>query len=105
MKLNPETGKLSLLDRQRDEAWIGGPGTSSFASGSLGYTDNTHFYYQSEASGYSHLYLVDVVSGAKKQLTSGKWEVQTLHLSNDKKHFTLPQTSSIRVLPIFIAFR
>jgi dipeptidyl aminopeptidase/acylaminoacyl peptidase len=87
MKLNPETGKLSLLDRQRDEAWIGGPGTSSFASGSLGYTDNTHFYYQSEASGYSHLYLVDVVSGAKKQLTSGKWEVQTLHLSNDKKTF------------------
>jgi dipeptidyl aminopeptidase/acylaminoacyl peptidase len=87
MKLNQETGKLSLLDRQRDEAWIGGPGTSSFASGSLGYTDNTHFYYQSEASGYSHLYLVDIVSGAKKQLTSGKWEVQTLHLSNDKKTF------------------
>jgi dipeptidyl aminopeptidase/acylaminoacyl peptidase len=87
MKLNQETGKLSLLDRQRDEAWIGGPGTSSFASGSLGYTDNTHFYYQSETSGYSHLYLVDVVSGAKKQLTSGKWEVQTLHLSNDKKTF------------------
>jgi dipeptidyl aminopeptidase/acylaminoacyl peptidase len=87
MKLNQETGKLSLLDRQRDEAWIGGPGTSSFASGSLGYTDNTHFYYQSEASGYSHLYLVNVVSGEKKQLTSGKWEVQTLHLSNDKKTF------------------
>jgi dipeptidyl aminopeptidase/acylaminoacyl peptidase len=87
MKLNPATGKLSLLDRQRDEAWIGGPGTSSFASGSLGYTDNTHFYYQSEASGYSHLYLVDVISGEKKQLTSGKWEVQTLQLSNDKKTF------------------
>ncbi|MFA6086349.1 prolyl oligopeptidase family serine peptidase [Mucilaginibacter sp.] len=87
MKLDPATGKLSLLDRQRDEAWIGGPGTSSFASGSLGYTDNAHFYYQSEASGYSHLYLVDVVSGAKKQLTSGKWEVQTLRLSNDKKTF------------------
>ncbi|MBD1393435.1 S9 family peptidase [Mucilaginibacter glaciei] len=87
MKLDPTTGKLTQLDRQRDEAWIGGPGTSSFAGGSLGYTDNTHFYYQSEASGYSHLYLVDVVSGTKKQLTAGKWEVQTLHLSNDKKTF------------------
>ncbi|TWR30629.1 S9 family peptidase [Mucilaginibacter pallidiroseus] len=87
MKLNPVTGKLSLLDRQRDEAWIGGPGTSSFSAGSLGWTDKTHFYFQSEASGYSHLYLVDVTNGNKKQLTSGKWEVQTLRLSNDKRSF------------------
>jgi hypothetical protein len=45
------------------------------------------FIIQSEASGYSHLYLADVVSGEKKQLTSGKWEVQNLRLSNDKKTF------------------
>lgn len=87
MKLDAASGKLTLLDRQRDEAWIGGPGTSSFAGGSLGYTDDTHFYFQSEASGYSHLYLADLVSGNKKQLTSGKWEVQSLRLSNDKKNF------------------
>ncbi|TFF34037.1 S9 family peptidase [Mucilaginibacter psychrotolerans] len=88
MKLDAATGKLTLLDRQRDEAWIGGPGTGGFfANGSLGFTDNTHFYYQSEASGYSHLYMVDLVSGTKKQLTAGKWEVQTLKLSNDKKTF------------------
>jgi dipeptidyl aminopeptidase/acylaminoacyl peptidase len=88
MKLEAAAGKLTLLDRQRDEAWIGGPGTGGFfANGSLGFTDNTHFYYQSEASGYSHLYLLDMVSGEKKQLTSGKWEVQKLRLSNDKKTF------------------
>ncbi|RYU87917.1 S9 family peptidase [Mucilaginibacter terrigena] len=88
MKLDAATGKLTLLDRQHDDAWIGGPGTGGFfANGSLGWTDNTHFFFQSEASGYSHLYLADVVSGEKKQLTSGKWEVQTLHLSNDKKTF------------------
>ena len=88
MKLDAATGKLALLDRQRDEAWIGGPGTGGFfANGSLGFTDNTHFYYQSEASGYSHLYLMDLVSGTKKQLTAGKWEVQTLKLSNNKKTF------------------
>jgi dipeptidyl aminopeptidase/acylaminoacyl peptidase len=88
MKLNAATGKLTLLDRQRDEAWIGGPGTGGFfANGSLGWADATRFYYQSEASGYSHLYMADVVTGEKKQLTSGKWEVQTLRLSNDKKSF------------------
>jgi dipeptidyl aminopeptidase/acylaminoacyl peptidase len=82
MKLDPATGQLSLIDRQRNEAWIGGPGR-----GNLGWTDNTHFYYQSEASGYSHIYLSDVTNNDKKQLTSGKWEVQTLQLSKDKKTF------------------
>ncbi|MES2061561.1 MAG: prolyl oligopeptidase family serine peptidase [Bacteroidota bacterium] len=88
MKLDATTGKLTLLDRQHDDAWIGGPGTGAwFGSGSMGFTDNTHFYFQSEASGYSHLYMADVVTGEKKQVTAGKWEVQTLHLSNDKKTF------------------
>lgn len=88
MKLDAETGKLTLLDRQHDDAWIGGPGTGGFfADGSLGWADNTHFYFQSEASGYSHLYMADVVSGVRRQLTSGKWEVQTLRISNDRKTF------------------
>jgi dipeptidyl aminopeptidase/acylaminoacyl peptidase len=82
MKLDPATGRLSLLDRDRNEAWVGGPGR-----GSLGWTDNTHFYFQSEKSGYSHIYLMDVTTGDKKQLTSGKWEVQTLQLSRDRKTF------------------
>jgi dipeptidyl aminopeptidase/acylaminoacyl peptidase len=89
MKLDAATGKLSLLDRQRDEAWIGGPGIGGggYSGGSTGWLDNTHFYFQSEASGYSHIYVVDVVSGAKQQLTSGKWEVSALRLSADKKTF------------------
>ena len=87
MHLDPKNGKLTLLDRQRDEAWIGGPGIDDSAAGNVGFIDNNHFYFQSEASGYSHLYIVDVNTAAKKQLTSGKWEVQTLQLANDKKKF------------------
>ena len=30
MQLDPSTGELTLLDRQRDEAWIGGPGISGW---------------------------------------------------------------------------
>lgn len=82
MKLNPSTGNLSLLDREHNDAWVGGPG-----QGNLGWADNTHFYFESEASGYAHIYLLDVEDGTKKQLTSGKWEVQTLQLSKDKKTF------------------
>lgn len=86
MKLDPSTGKLHLLDRQRDEAWIGGPSISSYGS-NQGWIDDEHFYFQSEASGYSHIYVVNVATGEKKQITSGKWEVQTLRLSNNKKDF------------------
>lgn len=87
MKLDQASGKLSPLDRQRDEAWIGGPGVNSFNGGSLGWIDNNIFYFQSEATGYSHLYSINVNTGEKKQLTSGRYEVQTLRLSNDKKSF------------------
>jgi dipeptidyl aminopeptidase/acylaminoacyl peptidase len=84
LKLDAATGNLSIIDRQRDEAWIGGPGVGPR---NIGWVDNNRFYFQSEASGYSHLYLANITTGEKKQLTSGKWEVQRLQLSKDKKTF------------------
>jgi len=82
MKLDPLTGNLSLLDREHNNAWVGGPGSNY-----LGWSDNTHFFFESEASGYAHIYVVDILSGEKKQITQGNWEVQTIQISNDKKNF------------------
>jgi dipeptidyl aminopeptidase/acylaminoacyl peptidase len=83
MLLDIKTGGLKLLDRQHDEAWIGGPGTRY---GSFGWLpDNRTIYFQSEESGFSHLYTFDVTTGQKKALTSGKNEIYNLTLSNDKK--------------------
>ncbi|TKC04972.1 S9 family peptidase [Pedobacter frigoris] len=84
LKLDATTGNLSLIDRQRDEAWIGGPGIGAL---NMGWINDDQIYYQSEVSGYSHLYTANVNNGQKKQLTSGKWEVQELQLSKDKKTF------------------
>ncbi len=83
------TGELKSLDRQRDEAWINGPGIGYSSDGaSIGWLpDNTHIYFQSEQTGYSHLYLLDVNSGDKKALTRGEFEVFDPKLSNDKKHW------------------
>ena len=86
MRLDAATGRLSLLDRQHDDAWIGGPGTGSWG-GNTGWIDEQHLWLRSEATGYSHLYSVDLVSGEKKALTSGEYEVQTCMLSPDKKYF------------------
>src|SRR5262249_15246456 len=48
-----------------------------------------HVYFQSERDGYSHLYTADYGTGEVKQLTSGKWEVTGVQLSNDKTRFLL----------------
>jgi len=88
MTLDAESGKLSLVDRQHDDAWIAGPGIGGgFGGGTLGFIDENTLYYQSEATGYSHLYTADLATGAKKQLTSGNFEVQGADLSKDGKWF------------------
>jgi hypothetical protein len=86
-----ETGELKSLDRQRDEAWINGPGIGySFDGSALGWLpDNKHIYFQSEETGYSHFYILNVNSGDKKALTHGEFEVFDPKLSNDKKHWFL----------------
>ena len=87
MLLDASTGKLKLLSRQRDEAWIGGPGIGFGFGASIGWIDENNFWYQSEEKGYSHLYKVDVTTCQKTALTSGKYEVQQAQLSADKKYF------------------
>jgi len=79
------THTLKLLDRQRDEAWIGGPGIGFGRN--IGWIDDNTVWFQSESSGYSHLYTVNIKTNERKALTSGKYEVQQTQLSNDKKFF------------------
>ncbi len=88
--LDPSTGSLDLLDRQTDEAWIGGPGISGwgFSSGDVGWMpDGESVWFHSEESGYSHLYAVNIHTKKKTALTSGKFEVSDAFISKDKKYF------------------
>jgi dipeptidyl aminopeptidase/acylaminoacyl peptidase len=81
-------GTLQEIDYQHDEAWIGGPGISE--SETLGFLkDQQTVYFQSEVSGYSHLYTVHLPSRTRKQLTSGKWEVRSVQLSANGQQFYL----------------
>lgn len=84
-------GKIRELGHQHDEAWIGGPGISEWNAepGVLGWLDNNTCYFQSEITGYSHLYTLNVQTGQQKQLTSGDWEVHEVLLSKDRQTFYL----------------
>lgn len=84
------TATLTELDHQHDEAWIGGPGISSWdeTEGTLAWLkDGNTLYFQSEESGFSQLYLYDINSKKKEQLTFGEWEVYDVQLSHDGKTF------------------
>lgn len=83
LALDQATGKTKVLDYLHDDAWVGGPG--AFSLGFL--PDNKTVYFQSEKDGWSHLYTVSVEGGAPQQLTSGKFEVSDVQLSDDKTKF------------------
>ncbi len=97
VRLNLEKNTFEEIDYQHDEAWIGGPGipSSSFGRGTLGFlADNETIYFQSEATGYSHLYTYNLKSKLKTSLTQGNWEVRSVVLSRDRKSFYLTTTTT-----------
>ncbi len=86
VRFEPESGALTtVLDHQFDEAWIGGPGIARRRSGtSLGWMpDSRRVYFQSEVSGYSHLYVVNFDGSGKRPLTEGNFETYDARISND----------------------
>ena len=92
VSFNLEKGTFEEIEHQHDEAWIGGPGipSYSYATGTLGFLgDNETIYFQSEETGYSHLYTYNLKTKKKTQLTKGNWEVKEVTLSKDKKTFYL----------------
>ena len=85
LALDETTGKTRVLAHDHDDAWVDGPGVNT-----LGWMKNDRdIYFQSERSGYSHLYTVSFDGGEPRALTSGNWEVVNVALSHDKSRFFL----------------
>ncbi|HTC35504.1 MAG TPA: prolyl oligopeptidase family serine peptidase [Bryobacteraceae bacterium] len=91
--LDEETGKTRVLAHDHDDAWIDGPGIGDPdepGTETLGWMKGDRdVYFQSERTGYSHLYSVSFEGGEARALTSGAWEVDSAILSTDKKRFFL----------------
>jgi len=81
--LDPAAGKTRVLAHDHDDAWIDGPGANM-----LGWMKNgREVWFQSERTGYSHLYALAWEGGEPRALTAGAWEVLAAHQSRDKSHF------------------
>jgi dipeptidyl aminopeptidase/acylaminoacyl peptidase len=85
LALDAATGKTRTIFAEHDDAWINNLGLQSF-----GWLKNgNEIYLISERDGYAHLYKVNFDGGDAKQLTSGKFEVSSVELSNDGSKFYL----------------
>ncbi|MYM36998.1 prolyl oligopeptidase family serine peptidase [Duganella sp. FT94W] len=71
------TAKLKPLHRLSDAAWVNNRGND------FGWQpDNSTLWYESEESGYAHLYL-QTPDGKARAITSGKWEESNVSWSAD----------------------
>ncbi|MBC8769810.1 S9 family peptidase [Arenibacter sp. BSSL-BM3] len=86
--LDPKNGMVTQLNRQHDEAWIAGPGIGGYEGGEMGWMpDGKSIWFQSEKTGYSHLYMMDVNTKKVTTLTSGEFEIYDPLISKDKKRW------------------
>jgi dipeptidyl aminopeptidase/acylaminoacyl peptidase len=81
--LDTASGKTTTLFHEHDDAWLDGPGYEKV--GWLKHGDEV--YFESERDGWDHLYKVSALGGDPKQLTSGKFEVTDVNLSEDGSTF------------------
>ena len=94
---NHKTKELFCVDHQHDEAWIGGPGISSWnmVPGNIGWLpDGKSIYYQSEKTGYSHLYLYQLQDKKTVPLTTGNFEIYDAELSKKGDIFYVTSNKS-----------
>ena len=87
-KLDPATGKTSLIIQIHDDAWVGEFGLINI----FWWPDNQSVSFISEKDGYAHLYRTGLDGKDIRPLTSGKFEVRGASLSQDGRRLYLVTT-------------
>src|SRR5919197_210406 len=87
--VNADTGKTRLVDVLHDDAWVREVGGFGPNDPSFGWLDTKRLWFLSERDGWMHLYLVDTTDEHAKprQLTQGRWEIESVDLSQDRRGF------------------
>jgi dipeptidyl aminopeptidase/acylaminoacyl peptidase len=81
LAFDPATPKGRVIASMHDDAWV----LRGLPSGWM--PDNENIWFVSEQTGFAQLYEVPFAGGAVKPLTEGKWEIEDITVSDDKKSF------------------
>ncbi len=74
---------MKIVETLRDTAWVGGPCERQHRW----YDNDRRIYFGSEATGWAQLWASAADGSDRKALTSGKWEIYDVQLSDDKQSF------------------
>ena len=95
--VDPESGKTRVIDTLHDDAWVREVGGFGPIDPSFGWMpDRKHVWFLSERDGWMHLYSLDATAPqpSARQLTQGKWEIDSVTLSADKQQFYINSTEA-----------
>jgi dipeptidyl aminopeptidase/acylaminoacyl peptidase len=85
LALDPATGNARVITHEHDPAWV-----YWLSQGSAGFVPNSStVWFISERTGWLHLYTIPYEGGQPRAITSGKYEVDNVALSGDRKSFDL----------------
>jgi dipeptidyl aminopeptidase/acylaminoacyl peptidase len=85
--IDPASGATSILDHLKDDAWV--------RDGAMGWLpDNQRIWFLGEHDGWMHLYTVHSTGGERRQLTSGRFEIDSVEVSPDGKTFYIESTEA-----------
>ena len=88
--MDAATGALSLVTQLHDDAWVAGPCAFWTGTACAGWMpDGRSVWFTSERDGFNHLYTARADGSGLRQLTSGRWEVHDVALSNRRDRFHL----------------
>jgi dipeptidyl aminopeptidase/acylaminoacyl peptidase len=93
--VDPETGRVRVLEHTHDPAWIREGGGFGFSAPSTPFLDDgRRVYFLSERDGWMHLFTLDVSAATprRRQLTEGKFEIDEARISTDGRTFYITST-------------
>jgi dipeptidyl aminopeptidase/acylaminoacyl peptidase len=83
LAFDPVTANARAIAHEHDDAWV-----HWLSEGAAGFIPNSNtVWFISERTGWLHLYSVPYEGGQPRALTSGKYEVDEVVVSGDRKHF------------------
>ena len=95
--VDPEGGKTRVLDALHDDAWVRDGGGFGPVDSSFGLLPNQKdIWFLSERDGWMHLYSIEATAtqATARQLTQGRWEIDDVAISGDKKKFYITSTEA-----------
>lgn len=95
LRVDPASGRTTVLDHVHDAAWVREIGPSDNTSGGLGWLpDNRRIWFLAEKDGWMHLYTVDATAEKPEpvQLTTGAFEIDSVQVSPDGSTFYIEST-------------